>query len=123
MEARIMPGANQNGFQLDARLIERGAWVFGAGALLSMIGLAMTSRELATATRRYIQQMDVPPNQLARQGLTQAKLAASQLKVAATAGAAAGADAWRHSSNGNGVPAQSSFDLPRAATAAAGNSE
>lgn len=112
-----MPGAKQNGFQLDARLIERGAWVFGAGALLSMVGLAMCSRELATAARRYVQEMDVPPSQIARQGLSQAKVAASQLKVAATAGA----DAWRHSSNGNGVPAQSSLDLPRTARAATGD--
>jgi hypothetical protein len=118
-----MPGANQNGFQLDSRRIERGAWVFGAGALLSMVGLVMTSRELATAARRYVQQMEVPPNQLARQGWSQARLAASQLRVAATAGALAGADAWRQSNNGNGVPTQSSFDLPRAASVAAASRE
>jgi hypothetical protein len=115
MEARIMPGANQNGFQLDSRELRRGAWVFGAGALLTMVGLAMASRELAATARRYVQQMDVPPNQLARQGWSQARLAASQFRGAATAGASAGADAWRHSSNGNGVPKQSSFDLSRTA--------
>jgi GH24 family phage-related lysozyme (muramidase) len=102
---------NQNGFSLDARRVQRGVWVFGAGALLSMVGLTMTSRELAAATRRYIQQMDVPPNQLARQGLSRAR-------VAATAGAAAGADAWRQSNNGSSGSTQSIDLNPRTSVGA-----
>lgn len=114
-----MASANQDGLLMDARELRRGAWVFGAGALLSIVGLAMASRELAATARRYVQQMDVPPNQLARQGWSQARLAASQLRGAATAGALAGADAWRQSSNGNGVPTQPSLDLSRAARVSA----
>ncbi len=66
-----------------------GAALFGAGALLALAGLAVGGSHLFSATRRWIQEMEVPPSEQARIKWAQAKTAA-----------AAGAAAWQ-----NGVSA------------------
>ena len=71
-----------------------GAALFGAGALIALAGVAVGSAHLVAATRRWIQQMEVPPSEQARIKWAQAKTAA-----------AAGAAAWQ-----NGVSAHQGAD-------------
>ncbi len=66
-----------------------GAALVGAGAMIALAGLAVGGSHLFSATRRWIQEMEVPPSEQARIKWAQAKTAA-----------AAGAAAWQ-----NGVSA------------------
>jgi hypothetical protein len=93
-----MDGHNRHGLQVDARAIRRGAWVFGIGSVVSMVGLALAGNALAAAARQYVQQMEGPPAELARRSWHQAR-------HAATAGATAGAQAWHQAAqNGHARP-------------------
>ena len=66
-----------------------GAALAAAGTMVALVGLAVGSSHLFSATRRWIQAMEVPPSEVAR------------LKwVQAAAAVAAGTAAWR-----NGVSA------------------
>jgi hypothetical protein len=67
-----------------------GAALVGAGTMIALVGLAVGGSHLLSATRRWIQAMEVPPSEVARLKWVQAKTAA-----------AAGAATWRQ----NGVPA------------------
>ena len=67
-----------------------GASLFGAGALIALAGLAVGGTHLFSATRRWIQEMEVPPSEQARIKWAQAKTAA-----------AAGTAAWH---NGASAP-------------------
>ena len=70
--------------------IVTGAALFGAGALIALAGLAVGGTHLFAATRRWIQEMEVPPSEQARIKWAQAKTAA-----------AAGTAAWH---NGASAP-------------------
>ena len=59
-----------------------GAALIGGGSLIVLAGLAVAGSHLLLATRRWIQEMDVPPSE-------QARIKWSQAKSAAVAGAAA----------------------------------
>ncbi len=65
------------------------AALVGAGTMVALVGLAVGGSHLLSATRRWIQAMEVPPGEVARLKWVQARTAA----VAGTA-------AWR-----DGVPA------------------
>jgi hypothetical protein len=101
-----MSDMQRNAIEVDTRVIRRGMFAVIIGSVLSMIGIVMASTELTSAVRRYIQQMETPPSELAKQGFAQARLAA-------TAGAAGAAEAWRQanapharaSSNGGSLKA------------------
>ncbi len=67
-----------------------GAALVGAGAMVALAGLAVGGSHLISATRRWVQAMEVPPSEVAKAKWTQARTAA-----------AAGTAAWR-----NGVPAE-----------------
>jgi hypothetical protein len=62
-----------------------GAAMVGAGTLLVLIGMAVGGGHLLAATRKWIDEMEVPPSEVARQKWTQAKAAM-----------AAGAAAWQN---------------------------
>ena len=81
------------GFALNTGPLLVGAVMIGIGSLLGLAGLAIAGAALTAATRRYVNSMEVPPGQLARQQLAKARAAAS-----------AGASAWR---DGAGQPAVS----------------
>ena len=81
------------GFALQTGPLLAGAVLIGVGSLLGLAGLAIAGAALTAATRRYVNSMEVPPGQLARQQLAKARAAAS-----------AGASAWR---DGAGQPAVS----------------
>jgi hypothetical protein len=61
-----------------------GAGFVAAGGLLALVGMIIGGGHLVTAIRRWVRDMDVPPSELAKLKLAQAKAAAS-----------AGADAWQ----------------------------
>jgi hypothetical protein len=67
-----------------------GGSLVAAGALIALAGLAVSGSHVVSATRRWIQEMEVPPSELAKIKWTQARSAA-----------AAGAAAWQ-----NGVSAR-----------------
>ncbi len=88
---------NQTGIsrpQLKSGPLITGAALVAGGALLALAGFAVGGSHLIAATRRWVSEMDVPPNELAK--LQWAK---------AQAAAAAGAAAWQ---NGTGIIAEPS---------------
>ena len=75
--------------EFRTRPLITGAALVGAGTMVALVGLAVGGSHLLSATRRWIQAMEVPPSEVARLKWVQARTAA----VAGTA-------AWR-----NGVSA------------------
>jgi hypothetical protein len=65
------------------------AALVGAGTLVALAGLAVAATHLASATSQWIDEMEVPPSELARQKWAQVRTAAK-----------AGAAAWQ---NGSGT--------------------
>ncbi len=65
------------------------AALVGAGTLLALAGFAVGASHLASAIRRWVRDMEVPPSEIARQKWTQAKAAA-----------AAGTSAWQNGPRG-----------------------
>ncbi|HLI36967.1 MAG TPA: hypothetical protein VKV80_06450 [Streptosporangiaceae bacterium] len=80
---------SQPGFQVSTGQVIGGAVLIGVGGLLVLTGTAMAGTAVVTAFRRRVQQMDVPPSELARQNWARVKAAT-----------AAGVSGWR-----NGQPA------------------
>ncbi len=80
-----MSDGGSTGPQLRSGPLITGAALVGAGALLAMAGLVVGGSHVVRAIRRQVAGMDVPPSELARQKLTQAKAAA-----------AAGVGAWQN---------------------------
>jgi hypothetical protein len=78
-------------FEVSTRPLMIGAVLVGAGALVGLAGLLVGGSAIVVATRRWMDQLDTPPTELARQKWAQAR-AATQ----------AGASAWQ-----NGVTADS----------------
>jgi hypothetical protein len=70
--------------RLNARLLVGGIILMGLGGVVGLAGLALGGSALLSATRRWMRQMDMPPSELARQKLAQARAAAT-----------AGVGAWR----------------------------
>jgi hypothetical protein len=79
------------GLALKTGPLLAGAVLIGIGSLLGLAGLAIAGAALGAAARRYVNNMEVPPSELAKQNLAKARAAAS-----------AGASAWR---NGAAEPA------------------
>jgi hypothetical protein len=78
------------GLELNTGPLLAGAVLIGIGSLLGLAGLAIAGATLGAAARRYVNGMEVPPSELARQNLAKARAAAS-----------AGVSAWR-----DGAPEQ-----------------
>lgn len=74
---------------LRSGILITGGSLVAAGALIALAGLAVGGSHVFSATRRWIQEMEVPPSELAKIKWTQARSAA-----------AAGTAAWQ-----NGVSA------------------
>jgi hypothetical protein len=72
-----------------AGMLITGGALIGVGALLALAGMAVGGTHVVAATRRWINEMEVPPSELAKIKWAQARTAA-----------AAGASAWQ-----NGVSA------------------
>ena len=81
-----------NGPQFRTAPLITSAAMIGAGTLIALAGLAVGGSHLLSVTRQWINEMEVPPSELARLKWTQARTAM-----------AAGAAAWQ-----NGTQSQSS---------------
>ena len=79
--------------QLNRNLLVGGGVLVALGGLLGFTGMALVSSALISATRQWVDQLERPPSELARRRWVQAK-------AAATAGASAGAAAWRDNLKG-----------------------
>jgi hypothetical protein len=77
-----------NGPQFRTAPLITSAAMVGGGTLIALAGLAVGGGHLMSATRQWINEMEVPPSELARLKWTQARTAMS-----------AGAAAWQ-----NGTP-------------------
>jgi hypothetical protein len=71
--------------QVHSGPLVTGAALVAAGGLLALTGMVIGGGHLFTAIRRWVRDMDVPPSELARLKLEQARAAAS-----------AGASAWQN---------------------------
>jgi len=71
------------------------AVLVGAGTLIALTGLAVGGGYVASLTRQWIREMEVPPSELARLKWAQARAAVS-----------AGASAWQNGTQAN-VPSES----------------
>jgi hypothetical protein len=92
-----MTYTDQNGSlnipQVRTAPLMTGGALIAVGGLLALAGFVVGGMHLISATREWVRQMDVPPGELAKIKLAQARAAAS-----------AGADAWQ---NGPASGAQS----------------
>jgi hypothetical protein len=83
---------SQGGIQLNRRLVIGGGVLIGIGGLLGFTGALLLSSAVVSATRRWVNQLEQPPSELAKRKWRQARAATT-----------AGAKAWR-----SGPPTQSS---------------
>ncbi|WP_055586796.1 hypothetical protein [Peterkaempfera griseoplana] len=75
---------------IDTRLVTAGAVLTAGGALVALTGMSLVGFALATAGRRWVRQLEVPPSERAAAKLRQARHASL-----------AGMEAWRAAA-GNG---------------------
>ena len=87
--------SNNSWPQVQARPLIIGAVLIGAGAMAALAGLVVGGSHLISSTRKWVQEMEVPPSDLAKAKWAQARAAAN-----------AGARAWRSGSLGNGAPSE-----------------
>ena len=76
-------GAQQSKIQVNMGQIRAGGILMGVGGALALAGFAVAGTALMAAFRQRVQQMDVPPSDLARQHWSAVKHATS-----------AGVDVW-----------------------------
>ena len=65
----------RNGPQFSTAPLITSAAMVGAGTLIALAGLAIGGGHLLSATRQWINEMEVPPSELARLKWTQARTA------------------------------------------------
>jgi hypothetical protein len=82
-----------NGPQFRMAPLITSAAMVGGGTLIALAGLAIGGGHLASATRQWVSEMDVPPSDRARLKWTQARAAM-----------AAGAAAWQNGSQSKSAP-------------------
>jgi hypothetical protein len=70
--------------ELKAKPLVSGAILIGVGCMTALAGLILGGSHLLSATRKWVQEMDMSPAELAKAKWAQARAATS-----------AGADAWR----------------------------
>jgi hypothetical protein len=80
-----MTDASRDDIQLNRSLIVGGGVLIVVGGVLGFAGMALLSSALISATRQWVDHLEKPPSQMARERW-------EQTKAAATAGAAA----WRN---------------------------
>jgi hypothetical protein len=73
---------------LDSGPLITGGVLIGIGAVVALAGMAVAGTHVVAATRAWIKELEIPPNELARLKWEQAKTAA-----------ASGASTWREHPN------------------------
>jgi hypothetical protein len=76
--------SSSSSFQLNTTPIFVGAALIGAGSLIGLTGLILGGTAMASATRKWLRELEVPPTEVVKQKLGQTKAAT-----------AAGASAWK----------------------------
>ena len=84
---------SQESIQVNRSLLIGGGGLVGIGALLGFTGMVLVGSALLSATRQWVNHLEVPPKEIARRRWQQAKAAAS-----------AGAGAWRNGPRGPSSP-------------------
>lgn len=79
---------SRNWPQLDSGPLITGGVLIGIGAVVALAGMAVAGTHVVAATRTWIKELEIPPNELARLKWEQAKTAA-----------ASGASTWREHPN------------------------
>lgn len=74
--------------EVDSGPLKAGVILIGIGAVMALAGAAVAGTHLVAATRAWIRELEIPPDQLARLKWEQARSAAS-----------AGAETWRKHPN------------------------
>jgi hypothetical protein len=80
-----MTESQESSFEFNTRQILAGSILIGVGGVLALAGAAMAGTALVVAFRKRVQQMDVPPSELAKHHWARVKAATN-----------AGASAWRN---------------------------
>jgi hypothetical protein len=80
-----MTDNSKGNIELNRSLLVGGGVLIAVGGLLGFAGMALLSSALISATRQWVDHLEKPPSQMARERW-------AQTKAAATAGAAA----WRN---------------------------
>ena len=89
-------GENRNsGPQFRTSTLIISAAMVGGGTMIVLAGLALGGGHMLSATRRWVDEMEVPPSELAKMKWTQARAAMN-----------AGAQAWQKNGSGT-IPAVS----------------
>lgn len=83
-----MSATDSHLFVIDMRLQRRGALLATVGAVLTAVGVGMSTYGLIDAARRWVQDLDEPPADTAKRRLRQFRTASL-----------AGADAWRQAAH------------------------
>jgi hypothetical protein len=81
--------SDRSDIQLNRSLIVGGGALIAVGGLLGFAGMALLSSALISATRQWVDHLEKPPSQMARERW-------EQTKAAATAASKSGAAAWRN---------------------------
>ncbi len=76
-----------------------GAVLVGAGTFLVLTGLAVGSSHLLSVTRQRVREMEVPPNELAKQKYAQARAAVAPVRPLGRTGAGPRRPAFRDPSS------------------------
>ncbi len=79
----------RSGPQVRSAPLVTGGALIAAGGVLALAGLVIGGAHLLAATRQWVREMEIPPSEVA-------KLKLAQARAAAAAGAAAGANAWQN---------------------------
>jgi hypothetical protein len=78
--------ASRGEIQLNRRRIAGGGVLIGIGGLLGFTGMLLVGSAIVTVARRWVDQLEQPPSELAKRKWQQARAATT-----------AGAKAWRNS--------------------------
>jgi hypothetical protein len=82
---KTMTDNSKGNIELNRSLIVGGGVLIAVGGLLGFAGMALLSSALISATRQWVDHLEKPPSQMARERWAQTKAAAT-----------AGASAWRN---------------------------
>jgi hypothetical protein len=91
-------GVSRHPVEVNRGLLVGGAVLLAVGGVLGATGLLVGTFAVVSATRKWVDQLETPPSETARQKLHQAK-------VATSAATSAAADAWRGEAKSKATPA------------------
>jgi hypothetical protein len=82
-------GQSYSSFQINTTPLVVGAALIGAGALIGITGMLVGGTALASASRKWFRELEVPPSEVVKHKWNQTRAATT-----------AGASAWQQQQNG-----------------------